>query len=70
MTTARKQAPGVRDEWMSLQAAADALGHSRSVTLTMALKGELVTQHIANRIVVRRDSVDALIAERTTALAG
>ena len=64
MTTARKQAPGARDEWMSLQAAADALGRSRSVTLTLALKGELVTQHIANRTVVRRDSVDAILAAR------
>lgn len=46
------------EEWMSLQAASDALGQSRQTTLVQIVAGELVGQHIANRTVVRRDSVE------------
>jgi hypothetical protein len=68
MPTVPKQDEKPTDEWMSLQAAADVLGKSRSSVLTLILKGELVAQHIANRTVVRRDSLDALVAARAAAI--
>lgn len=61
MTQLRKQRTA--DEWVTLQAAADALGESRLAVLTRIVKGELVGQHIAGRTVVRRDTVDRIAQE-------
>lgn len=55
------------DEWMSLQAAADALGKSRSKTYALIVKGDLVGQHIAGRTVVSRKSVAAVLEETAAA---
>jgi hypothetical protein len=65
MPTARKEIamepqPQHGDEWVALQAAADALGMTRHRTLALIVKGDLVGQHIANRTVVRRDTVERL----------
>jgi hypothetical protein len=49
-----------RDEWMSLHAAAAALGLSRETALALCIKGDLVGQHIAGRTVVSRASVEAV----------
>jgi hypothetical protein len=68
MTTARKPDEGP-DEWMSLNAAARAIGESRLSVLTRIVKGELVGEHRAGWTFVRRDTVEALIATRSAALA-
>ena len=57
------------DGWVTLNTAAILLGESRLTTLHRIVKGELVAKHIANRTVVRRDTVDALLAARLEALA-
>lgn len=55
-----------RDEWMSLHAAAAALGLSRETALALCIKGDLVGQHIAGRTVVARQSVEALMEARAS----
>lgn len=64
MATARNKA---RTDWLSLNGAAKALGESRLAVLALIVKGDLVGQHIAERTVVRRDTVDALLATRAEA---
>lgn len=64
MTTARKP-DEVLDPWMSVGAAARALGESRLATLTRIVKGELVGQHVGGQTFVRRDTVDALTTARS-----
>lgn len=56
------------DPWMSLGAAARALGLSRQGTLARIVKGELVGQHVGGQTFVRRDTVNALCASRTEGL--
>ena len=46
------------DKWMSLQAAATALGMSRPGVLALIVKGELAAEHIAGRTLVDRSSVE------------
>ena len=55
-----------RDEWMSLHAAAAALGLSRETALALCIKGDLVGQHIAGRTVVARQSVETLMEARAS----
>jgi plasmid maintenance system antidote protein VapI len=70
MPTVRKEIKMEReDEWMTLQAAADALGVTRTTALALIVKGDLVGQHIAKRTVVRRDTVNALVAARAAVVA-
>jgi hypothetical protein len=59
MATARKKAPKLDplDPWMTLPAAARALGESRLATLTRIVKGELIGQHVGGQTFVRRDTV-------------
>jgi excisionase family DNA binding protein len=64
MTTARKKVDPAEDRWMSVQKAAAELGCSRQGVLVAVAKGELVSAHVAERVVISRDSVDALIATR------
>lgn len=66
MDTTRK-APEEIDEWLSLNAAATTLGESRLTVLHRIVKGELIGKPVAGRTVVRRDTVDALIAAREAA---
>lgn len=70
MTTARKASVAHEDGWMTLQAAADALGATRTKTLALIVKGDLIGEHIAKRTVVRRDSVEAYLARRDAGDAG
>lgn len=65
MPTARKthRTKGL-EPWMSVGAAARALGESRLATLTRIVKGELVGQHLAGQTFVRRDSLNVLLASR------
>ena len=63
MPTARKKAlrkPATLDAWMTLGAAARAIGKSRLATLTLIVRGELVGQHLGGQTFVRRDTVDAV----------
>jgi hypothetical protein len=60
MATARKKELPKLDPWMTLPAAARAIGESRLATLTRIVKGELVGQHIGGQTFVRRDTVDAV----------
>lgn len=62
MMTTRKAARRNGDEWVTLQAAATALGESRLAVLTRIVKGELDGAHVAKRTVVKRVSLAALIA--------
>lgn len=67
MNPQRKEPDGTAlavDPWVSLKAAAAMLGMSRQTVLTLALKGDIVAQHIAGRTVVTRESVDRLLANR------
>jgi hypothetical protein len=66
MSSPRKGLPIRDDGWVTLQAAADALGVTRTKALALIVKGDLVGKHIAGRTVVRRDSVDA-VREATAA---
>jgi hypothetical protein len=61
MSSPRKGLPNRDDGWVTLQAAADALGVTRTKTLALIVKGDLIGKHIAGRTVVRRDSVDAIL---------
>jgi hypothetical protein len=45
-------------DWMSLQAAADRIGASRTKTLALIVKGDLIGKHVAERTVVERKSVE------------
>lgn len=67
MAAARKVSVGHEEGWVSLQSAADAIGATRTKTLALIVKGDLVGKHIANRTVVRQDSIDALIAAQAEA---
>lgn len=60
----RKATTPREDGWVTLQAAADALGATRTKTLALIVKGDLIGKHIAGRTVVRRDSVDAVLETR------
>ena len=64
MANARKTTR-TRDDWMSVPKAAAALGETRLSVLSRVLRGELISQQGDGRTLVRRDSVDALIATRT-----
>jgi hypothetical protein len=66
MPTARKKEKAVDalDPWMSLGAAARAIGESRLATLTRIVKGELIGQHVGGQTFVRRDTVSALTDAR------
>lgn len=64
MTATRKGNSPRDDGWMSLQAAADTLGMTRTKALGLIVKGDLIGQHIAGRTVVRRDSVEAMLETR------
>lgn len=64
MTATRKGHPPKEDGWVTLQAASDALGMTRTKALALIVKGDLIGKHIAGRTVVRRDSVDAMLETR------
>jgi biotin synthase-related radical SAM superfamily protein len=66
METARKKVAPIEDRWMSVLKAAQALGCSRQGVLVSVAKGELEASHVAERVVVSRESVDALAASRAT----
>ena len=63
MARARKQDEPL-DPWISIGAAARALGETRLATLTRIVKGELVGQHVGGQTFVRSDSVETLLASR------
>ena len=63
MNAARKQKPEV-DGWLSVHAAALALGTTRYRVARRAMHGELVTKLDAGRTVVSRASVDAALASQ------
>jgi hypothetical protein len=63
MANARK-ANRVRDGWLSVPVAAAALGETRLSVLSRIVRGELASQQAAGRTLVRRDSVEALLATR------
>ena len=48
------------DPWMTLSAAANALGTTRHTLLKRIVKGELIGKIVANRTVVSRESVERL----------
>jgi hypothetical protein len=61
----KKDKPTTRAEpWMTVGAAARAIGESRLATLTRIVKGELVGQHLAGQTFVRRDSLETFLAGR------
>jgi hypothetical protein len=64
MKTARKKHEPVSDMWLSLPKAAAELGCSRQGILVAIAKGELLSDHVADRVVVSRESVDAEIDRR------
>jgi hypothetical protein len=66
MPTARKKEKQTvaADPWMTVGAAARAIGLSRLATLTLIVKGDLVGQHLAGQTFVRRDSLDAFLKSR------
>ena len=64
MAYGRKRTP-VLDQWMSVPKAATALGESKLSVLSRIIRGELVSQQMDGRAVVRRDTVDALLATRS-----
>lgn len=64
MDIAGKKADVAEDRWMSVQKAAAELACSRQGVLVAIAKGELVSAHVAERVVISRESVDALIATR------
>lgn len=69
MATARKKSPKALDqsqEWLSLVAAAAALGESRFRVLQRAVKGEITARHVAGRTVVSRVSVERVLATRAS----
>jgi hypothetical protein len=49
------------DPWLSVGAAARAVGESRLAMLTRAVKGEVIAKHIGGRTFIRRDSLIALL---------
>jgi hypothetical protein len=63
MATARKTET-LGDQWMSIVEAARVLGMSRLGVLSLTVKGVLEGQHVANRNVISRASVEKLLAER------
>jgi hypothetical protein len=62
MATARKNV--LEEEWMTLVEASRVLGETRLKVLSRSVKGELEAQHLAGRTLIRRSSVDALLATR------
>lgn len=60
----RRARNSTADKWMSLQAAATALGMSRPGVLALIVKGELVAENIVNRTLVDRRSVEAMLEAR------
>lgn len=64
MKTARKKHEPLNDMWMSLPKAAAELGCSRQGILVAIAKGELISDHVADRVVVSRESVEAEIERR------
>lgn len=67
MTSAGKNRELVEDRWLSLPKAASELGCSRQGVLIAIAKGELMSEHVAGRVVVSRESVEALNASRQPA---
>lgn len=61
----RKTAPD--DPWMSLPAAARALGCARQTVLNRANRGELDSWHAAGRTLISRASVERVLAEEREA---
>jgi len=57
------------DRWMSLLAAALEIGCAPATVKTLALKGALISDFVAGRVVVRRDTVAAEKARRATTAA-
>jgi hypothetical protein len=55
------------EQWISLQAAATALGASRQGTLALIVKGDLIGEHIAGRTLVDKRSVEAYKRQQTKA---
>lgn len=66
MAVARK-IPRAKDEWVSLGAAAKALGEVRQTVLTRAVAGELKAKLVAGRTVVDRASLDRAVAAKRAA---
>lgn len=60
MPTARKTVRSA-EPWMSLSTAAKALGETRHMVLSRAVRGELETQNVAGRTFISRASVDRLL---------
>lgn len=54
-------------EWITLNQAAKALGVGPHTVLALAVKGDLVAQHIAGRTVVSAESVEKYLAAQPAA---
>lgn len=67
MSVARKHENLDAAHWMGLVAASKALGETRLRVLTLAIKGEVEAVHVAGRTLVKRESVERLLAQRATA---
>lgn len=60
----RRARASTTEKWMSVQAAATALGMSRPGVLALIVKGELAGEHIAGRTLVDRASVQDVLDAR------
>ena len=64
-TVARRNSPDEKkDAWLTLPQAARMLGVARHTLLSRALDGEIVTEVIAGRRLVSRESVERALDER------
>lgn len=63
MANARK-AKRTSDGWMSVPGVAATLGETRLSVLSRIIRGELISEQIAGRTFIRRDSVDELLTAR------
>jgi hypothetical protein len=59
-----RKAKQTRDGWLSVPGAAASLGETRLSVLSRIIRGELVSEQVAGRTVIHRDSVEALLASR------
>jgi hypothetical protein len=65
MATARKtNTPAAADGWVSIGKASRMLGEARLTVMSRVVKGELTAQHIADRTIISRASLEKLLATR------
>lgn len=67
MASAHKEI-SAKDEWVTLPRAAQLLGETRLAVMTKIISKELDGGHFAGRTLVRRESLDALLAARDGAV--